>query len=78
MGAVSGLSEGVIDAVEHTADFLDEPDNIALCEAVLAVKPKPRSKLLIHFQPYEPRLIDNISLALEWSVAMARMGCSVL
>ena len=44
MGADSGLNGGIMDAVENTADFLDEPDSMALCESVLPRKPKPRPK----------------------------------
>ena len=44
MGSIAGLESGVVEAVEHTGPFLDEPDSIALSESVLAPKPRPRPK----------------------------------
>ena len=42
MGSIVALGDGVMDVVEHAIPYLDEPDNIALSESVLAPKPPPR------------------------------------
>ena len=54
MGSIVGLSGGAIEAVLYIEQFLDEPDNIALCESVLAPKPRPRPEHSAYWTMYRP------------------------
>ena len=78
MGAISSLDYGVVDAVEHVAQFLDQPDNIALSEAFLAPKPKPRPCHYTEWTQYRPpRYGFGPELAFT-EISFLLPGCPVL
>ena len=75
MGSVSALDSGAVDVVVQMSEFLDEPDNIALCESVMAPKPEPRPYSQ-HLRPGEIGQLNHPGGS-ALIVAMGLSGCSV-